>query len=341
MESSQSSPYSFTAVDTGVDWLTCTARGKDAREALQIETSAILREEASAGVEITSAGLRDYVGWRGPGFFIGSRRDDDLVVLTSTRAARQWRRVAQHATNVSRLDLQVTVWTHGEQPVLSRWYYQKLKRADRGRGRPREMDLRQTHPQGDTLYVNKRVGDNFGRVYDYASAHKQGEARTLWRYEVELKRRVARSHCNALLGMDDIRGHTEQVVGRWFKRRGILPTWSNCEFLGLQEVEASSKKGDLLRWFESSLSKTIARAIKDNGVVAVFEALHLSQYLIDDTQRRSNAYADNPEQAVHDPVDRGAREPVDYNDALGEGPYSLPGLNSGSRAIRYPFRDDN
>src|SRR5215208_4099596 len=188
MQTAEVQPYSFTAIDAGVDWLTCTARGKDAREAMRAQTDAILQEESGAGVDITCAALRDYSGWRGPGYSIGSRRDDDLVVLTSNRAARQWKTVAQAATNVSRLDLQVTVWTHGEQPVLSRWYYQKLKRAARGKGRPRELDLRQTYPQGDTLYVNKRIGDNYGRVYDYASAHKQGEPRTLWRYEVELKR---------------------------------------------------------------------------------------------------------------------------------------------------------
>jgi hypothetical protein len=286
MQTAQTSPYSFTAVDAGVDWITCTARGKDARRSFLAQGEAILQEEASTGVEMTSARLRDYSGWRGPGVFIGSRRDDDIAVLTSTHAARLWKRVAPLATNVSRLDLQVTVWTHGEQPVLSRWYYQRLKRAARGKGRPRELELRQKFPQGDTLYVNKRVGDNYGRVYDYAAAHSQGQPRTLWRYEVELKRRVASHHSAALLGSDDPRGYAERIVGKWFETRGVQQTWSSCEFSDLLNVDTSDKKRDVLGWFDSSLSKTVARAIKDNGVQAVLDALHLSQYVIVNPKRR-------------------------------------------------------
>lgn len=286
MQTAQASPYSFTAIDAGVDWLTCTARGKDERKRFLAQAESILQTDAAGGVEITAGRIRDYTGWKAPGVFVGSRRDDDLVILTSSRAAAQWKTVAREATNVSRLDLQVTCWTHGEQPHLARYYSQRLQRAARGKGRPREHELRQKFPQGETLYVNNRVGDNYGRVYDYAAAHKTGEPRTLWRYEVELKRRVALGHSAALLKLDDPRRHIETTVATWFEKRGVLPAWSLEESSHLENVQTPVKEKDILRWFDASLSKTIARAIRCNGVPAVIEALHLSQYVIVRPQRR-------------------------------------------------------
>lgn len=286
MQTAQTFPYAFTAIDAGIDWLTCTANQKDARKRLLAQAEAILKTEAAGGVEISPGRIRDYTGWKCDGLFVGSRRDDDIVVATSSRAAAHWKTLAREANNVSRLDLQVTCWTHGEQPHMARFYSQRLQRAKRGKGRPAEHELRMKYPQGETLYVNSRKGDNYGRVYDYAAAHSQGEPRTLWRYEVELKRRVALHHSSALLGIDDPRSHIETTVANWFKRRGVRPAWSIDESSHLENLQTSEEKRDILQWFDSSLSKTIARAIRSNGVPAVIEALHLSDYVIVKPQRR-------------------------------------------------------
>lgn len=280
MQTAQAQPYRFTAVDAGVDWITCTARGKDARKPFLAQGEAILKEEAGRGVEITSARLRDYVGWRAPGVYLGTRREDDICVLSSSHAARLWQSVARHSTNVSRIDLQVTVWTHGEQPTLSRWYYQRLKRAKPSRGRPRSLSLIQTFPQGDTLYVGKRQSDYFGRCYDFASAHSQGPPRTLWRYEVECKRHLAARHCAGLLGSDSPRSYTESAVAHWYNQRGLQATWSHLESPHSEGDATEAPLRDVLRWFDTSLSKTVASAIRRHGLPAVLEALHLSGYVI-------------------------------------------------------------
>src|SRR5215208_6729754 len=211
MQTAKAEPYSFDLISAGVDWITCTARGKDARRALQAQVEPILQQEASAGVEVSVARLRDYVGWKVPGVVYGTRDADDLCILSASHAARLWKNVALAATNVSRLDLQATVWTHGEQPALSRWYYQRVRRQKPSRGKPRTYSLIQTHPHGDTLYVGKRQSDCYGRVYDYATAHKTAPARTVWRYEVEFKRDMALRHSRALSNSDDCGSHASSV----------------------------------------------------------------------------------------------------------------------------------
>lgn len=286
METATANPYSFDCVSAGVDWITCTARGKDARKALESAADGLLHEEAGRGVEITPARLRDYVGWKAPGIISAKRRDDSICVLSASHALAHWQTVAQHATNVSRLDLQVTVWTHGEQPALSRWYYQRVRRLPAGRGRPRSFSLIQTHPHGDTLYVGKRQSDCFGRVYDFATAHKKAAPRTLWRYEVEYKRHLAAHHANSLLGERVHASRVESIVGQWYEARGVRQTWCSSESSHLESVSNRETERDVLSWFDTSVSKTVAKAIRRNGVAAVIEALHLSQYVIVRPQRR-------------------------------------------------------
>lgn len=280
MQTVQDSPYRFDVVNAGVDWMTATGRGRVARRQFDAVGESIIKDKTDAGVEVLPASVRDYSGYRVPGVFYGRRREDSIIVLTGAGAPPNWKRVAQSATNVSRLDLQVTVWTHGEQPALSRWYYQRVRRSKPKRGRPRSYSLIQTHPHGDTLYVGKRTSDCFGRVYDYATAHSEAPPRTLWRYEVEFKRDLALRHSNALLAHDAPGGYAESVVGAWYQTRDIYRTWCAGMSHHSDANAAERRETDQLQWFRDSLSKTVAKAIRSHGVEAVLDALNLSHIVI-------------------------------------------------------------
>jgi len=277
----QAIPYSHTCIDAGVDWITATCRvGTPTRVEFDQLGEAILDEQRAAGVEIKPAALRDYRGFRSEGVFSGRRSKDSILVVSGSHAPAHWQSIARSASNVSRLDLQVTVWTHGEQPALSRWYYQRAVRLPPKRGRPRSFSLVRTHPAGDTLYVGKRQSDYYGRCYDYATAHKAGPPRTLWRYEVECKRLVALHHSRDLLTSNDVRGDIQSLVHAWYLKRGLLPSWSGQESPQSEGAIVSKTERDVLGWMDRSLSKTLAKAIKRYGLAEVLEALHLSQIVI-------------------------------------------------------------
>lgn len=291
MESQKQSPYNHTCVDAGVDYITATASPEGARSAFRFLGDAILQTEREAGVDIKPASLRDYRGFRTPGLFVGDRRADSIIVLSGSRCPPHWQSVARVASNVSRLDLQASVWTHGEQPRLSRWYYQRAVRQSPSRGRPRSYSLIQSHPQGDTLYVGKRQSDYYGRVYDWASAHKQGEPRTIWRYEVELKRQVALAYTSTLLAAGDDRNATERIVHGWYSAKGIKPTWSIQDCAHPEQIALRSTERQTLAWFETSLRKTVATQIRRHGLTAVLDALGLSGVVIAKPKEGANAYA--------------------------------------------------
>lgn len=280
-------PYSHTCIDAGVDWLTATCKlGDSKREKFEHLGDSIIEGEREAGVEIRPASLRDYRGFRAPGIFSGRRSEDSIIVVSGSHAPPHWASITRLASNVSRLDLQATVWTHGEQPPLSRWYYARAIRQKPSRGRPRSYSLVRTHPAGDTLYVGKRLSDYYGRVYDYATAHKQGQPRTLWRFEVELKRQVALAHSRTLLSSGTPRNSAEQLVHSWYLNRGLHPTWSVQESPPLEEVTFSPIDRDTLQWMEKSLSKTVATAIHRHGLPAVLDALGLSRLVMVKSKRR-------------------------------------------------------
>ena len=285
MTTAQPAPYSHSIVDAGIDWITATQAPGDDAWLFEQQAEAMLAEQREKGGSLSRATLRDYTGWRGESLFVGTRDEDSIIVASADVAARHWKTVAQTARNVSRLDLQVSVWTHGEQPQLARYAYSKLKRLPPKRGRPRSFTLIRTHPYGETLNVGKRQSDAYGRVYDWATAHKAAEAATIWRYEVEFKRAYALGHARALSSNDDPRTEVSHLVHRWFSSRGVEPTWasSGTRLSNGQALKAPAT--DALAWFRTSLSKTIAKQIKLHGLDAVLDALGLTSMVVSKRRR--------------------------------------------------------
>lgn len=289
--------YSFTPLSAGVDWLTATARGGKEGRAFRELQNALRDDERAAGGDVKPATLRDYIGYRGEGWFVGRRPSDSLTIISGARCAALYEKFARTATNVSRLDLQVTVWTHGEQPTLAREAYHYLRSLPPQRGRPRNLTLIQSHPKGETLNVNRRTSDAYGRLYDWSAAHTQGEARTLWRYEVEFKRHYAAAQARAALGASCLRTYTSHTVHSWFKVRGLPPTWNTEELPESQELAALKIGRDELGWFKSSLRITLTKAINRHGLPAVLEALGLSD-LVEPRRRSLKGNGSNANRSV-------------------------------------------
>lgn len=285
METTTPAPYSHSIVDAGIDWITATKAADDDAWLFEQQAQTMLEEQTEQGRSVSRATLRDYTGWRGESLFVGTRDADSIIVASADVAARHWQTVARTARNVSRLDLQVSVWTHGEQPQLARYAYSKMKRLPPKRGRPRSFTLIRTHPYGETLNVGKRQSDAYGRLYDWSSAHKAAQAATIWRYEVEFKRAYAMGCARTLLSVDDDRTEIQHHVHRWFKSRGVEPTWETTG-TRLSNGHALEKPAtDALAWFRSSLSKTIAKQIKLHGLDKVLDALGLTSMVVSKRRR--------------------------------------------------------
>lgn len=276
MDGKTAGAYSHTVIDAGVDWLTATRKHGDGCLPFLEVGKRILDEQRAAGGDIKPATLRDYTGHRGKHVFVGSRPADEIIVVSGPCAPAHWKAVSQTASNVSRLDLQVSVWTHGETPNLAREQYERLTGLPPSRGRPRSYSLIQSHPTGETLYVGKRTSDYYGRVYDWAAAHKAGVPLTVWRFEVEIKRLPARAYCDALSCDPNHSISVRDRVADWFVTRGLQVTWSKEDSALKMLHPLQGKDRDALAWMESTVQKSVARLIKQHGLPRVVSALGLA-----------------------------------------------------------------
>jgi hypothetical protein len=272
-------PYLTTPIDCGVDWLTATCKAGNGADSFEDIGETILHKQRAAGVEVKPAALRDYAGRRGEGCYVGRRADDSIIVLSGQRAAHHWKEVTAGSTNVSRLDLQVTIWTHGEQPRLALHTYRKLSRLPPSRGRRPTLTYIERKPAGETLNIGSRSSDCYGRLYDKASEANVGPARTLWRYEVEYKREGARNLSRALSSSVNPRCYIEACIHDWWLRRGVRPSWELSGDFHTENSLSCSKERDVLSWFRASVSKTVARAINRYGMDAVLDALNLTDFV--------------------------------------------------------------
>lgn len=276
MQSEQGSQYPYTLFSSGVDWMTATAKPGSPALAFKELAYGEFEKEKAAGGNIKPAAFRGYAGLRGDGLYFGQRHDDSIIILSGPRSPPLFARVAQAATNVSRLDLQCSVWTHGEQPHLALAAYRTLQRVHSKAGRKPALTLIQSHPKGETCYVGKRTSDHYGRLYDWSTAHKAGQARTVWRYEVEWKRAEAKARARALLSDPTPATLGEQLVRSWWADRGIEPTWSSDGPARFERVHISTPERNPLAWFRDSVSVTAARVVNRYGIHATLDALGLA-----------------------------------------------------------------
>lgn len=266
--------------DAKVDWLTITCSDKEMRKSLLERFTRAKCALTMLGEYTREWGMHGYKGLQCGGLRWGTRKDSDIAILIGQDAYSFWRVFLPLATNVSRVDLAVTVETKQEHfgllELYADWMYHNssasLKRCVRLDPWPNSCG---------TLYVNKRASDQMGRVYDKA-AHLglQDYAGRLWRYEVEYKHERAGKVAHALKEagtqfVDSI----YCTVHDWFNVRDIPPIFDKRHRDGWTvsaDVAATvTSTSASLNWLSSQVRPTVARLRASGLEDQVLEALGL------------------------------------------------------------------
>lgn len=273
-------------LSSGVDWITATAQNGFTR-ADMMEYARHERDRLIEAGETIKTGYRlGYYGWQVEGFFHGQREGSSIIVASGALADRVWRPVSNVSDNVARLDLQVTVATPTDQPHLGVQAAEALRGGIPRKVRVKNATLITSQPQGETLCLGKRTSDQYGRLYDKASEAQMGAPRSIWRYEVELKRRSANAATTDLRGSQTPHAVASSLVWNWFDARGVTPVFTPDQFFCPQKPDQTPPNRNVLTWFEESLSITVARAVRRYGLERVLEALGLPRQ-VDENRERS------------------------------------------------------
>lgn len=220
-------------------------------------------------------------------FAIGTSSDARMgtIVQASGAAARKyWRVLIPKPARVSRIDLAADAKAAPPDPDVARECWEHLGRE--GASESRYYSLVESRHGisrgGDTLYVGSRSSDQFGRVYDKSAKRKEGDIGSLWRYEVELKRKLAKQVAVQLLDAAEtsLPLMIANYVYEWFRVRGVPPIWDYSKGATLSTVAVITGKSDeeRLLWLRKQVSPTVANFVRAGRADQVLKALGLEDY---------------------------------------------------------------
>lgn len=190
----------------------------------------------------------------------GTRADGAMYQVSGAAAHEAFAEGAPH-TNISRLDLAVTVWLGDQARDIPRLTRDQAIAGRAGRrGRPVRVTFIDGCGDGDTCYIGSRLSDSYIRVYDKGAEAKEDAYAGSVRYEVELKGPLAAQEAAALdkagLGIES---HCCEVVRSYLADRGLsLP-------LGLQAAPVDRQRlrppptttVRRLAWLQRQVSPTV------------------------------------------------------------------------------------
>lgn len=254
-------------LETGVDWLTSTARiGTEQAERLMHYGATIAQNRSKQGTYATTARILGFEGFQsGKTVFYGQSSTHTMLRITGEEADNAFKEVNRPNDHYSRLDIQVTVWLPELPTTYNERLYAKLLQAfnpetAKGCGPRRYTDGK----GGWTVYSTDRTAKQMARIYNKYAETPEPQYKGAIRYELELKDVYA----SEMAGMLDIQGvyaerYLLSYLKLWYKRKGInLPYNARTADISLLSVpHARSDVEKQLAWIERQVKPTVKKLI--------------------------------------------------------------------------------
>jgi hypothetical protein len=184
----------------------------------------------------------------------GKAKDGWMVVLSGEMAAAYWMPFAAYAKNVTRIDLQTTIFYEQDDCNRVQSTYDRAWK-DGSKKTRNAMTIILNGKKGDTLYYGSRSSAQFGRIYDkYRQQKLSPSFKNAFRFEVEYKKPLSGQIVKWML---DELPDSEQISARvlsWFAERAIsvpqIWTTANNAIQYPKEVTPIEKK---LEWLKKSV----------------------------------------------------------------------------------------
>lgn len=270
-------------LDSGVDWLTVTAKRGDASDNLIALAQRLQHQSESEGNRISGFSSMGYKGWKSRGVTYGRRQDGSIVSLSSREAASHWQEVAEASDHVTRLDLQITCFDSSEDAHRAETSYRSLQTSHKRRGRPISSSLRLNSGGGDTLYIGSPKSDIIGRLYDKGVEQKIAPAGACWRLETQHRRESAERTLDAIHQSETLHDTIAALVTNFFAVRGVavpqIERAISVDELHSQSYYLSKRETDntrSLRWLSTFVAGTVKRLVDSGERAAVLRALGLT-----------------------------------------------------------------
>jgi hypothetical protein len=242
----------------GIDYLRLTAGDHKPYEAWSDALSSEFVAEDNAGRKPHYRWILSYYGRVGEHCFVGKGEQGSMVQVSGRLADVMFSEVSKAGGRCSRIDCQVTATAIPNQDEHLKSAYEEAKGREKGRGKPAQIELRDTAEGAKMLTIGSRQSQVYARVYDKHRESKDNHYAGMLRWELECKEETARDLHHWF--MDDInRQYTvESIVGDWFTKRGITLFWDELEMTELpKDVKRTRTDDTRLAWITNQVRPTI------------------------------------------------------------------------------------
>lgn len=268
---------SSPSIYSGIDWLSCSAPLSDAQPNLYAAGERLMRSEESLG-NYRKAWTRNGLAGHVCGRVVRARNAElAFVQVSSDLAHTAFRDLLVTASNVSRIDLQITAeYPSGAAPdFATRAYHAHTPPGTPGKP-PRRSLVRDT-AGGATCALGSRASAVYGRLYDKGVESGKAPARTIWRWEVEVKGELASLTALELAAVESLEAEAASIVQGRFSQWGCRPPLRLPDKTSVQPRLLIRDPDYLtsLAWLHAAVRPTIERLTRAGMLPEVFQALGL------------------------------------------------------------------
>jgi len=255
-------------IDAGIDYISLTMLNDNPNvQAWQGAANAYLQTIAALGNEMVESRRLGYEGYAVAGSFVGRRERDTIAVYSGERAKVAYSRLYRRDCHVSRLDVQVSYrfkFTTNNVAQMARSSVERANVKISG-ARQRNATLIEDLRGGATCYVGTRKSEQFARIYNKEAESNDSKYERVWRYEVQLKNRLAGQLAEQIAsGTYTESNHALVFVKQWLARRGVSTPWkADAELLPLPRLDKNSSQVETkLEWLRTQVRPTLRSLLK-------------------------------------------------------------------------------
>lgn len=269
-------------IDAGIDYISLTMLNDNpAAQAWHNAATAYLQQIAAQLGEMNETRRLGYEGFAVGGSFVGRRERDTIALYSGERAKLAFDRLYRRDTHVSRMDVQVSFRFNVTTNNVAQVARNSVERANRriSGARQRNATLMEDLRGGATCYVGTRTSEQFARIYNKEAESGKAEYERVWRYEVQLKNKLATKLAEQIASKTyPTVNHAAVFVKQWLAHRGVQTPWkADAELLPLpKQAKPNTQVEAKLEWLRTQVRPTLRGLLKYGLRDAILEALGLT-----------------------------------------------------------------
>jgi hypothetical protein len=273
-------------LEVGCDYITATTKARASESSLDAFGRYCVTEQMAQGEKERPWRFSGYRGLLAGSASYGRRPDGAIVRLSSIVAAEHWPQVLHLATNVSRLDVQVTVKPPVEPHERLGAHLKELRMARRGKGKPLRVQYWGEAHGLTAVASGSRASARYLRVYDKGAQSELVHYQGCLRYEGEYHNDLAHALALSIDSSEDAQRSMRDEILAFAVTRSLALSWSQGSLpkafasarysLAMNQLLPAARVSKRLQWLHVNIRPAVRSLVESGKLREVLDALGLA-----------------------------------------------------------------